>query len=37
MMQQLLCPRSGSLLDAMQLINENGKGVVFLVDDRKQL
>lgn len=33
MIEKLLCHRSKTLLDALQLFNENGKGAVFVVDD----
>ena len=34
MLDQLKCNYSGTLLDVMQVINTNGKGIAFIVDDQ---
>ncbi|MFA5088105.1 MAG: aminotransferase class I/II-fold pyridoxal phosphate-dependent enzyme [Candidatus Omnitrophota bacterium] len=37
MLDQLLCQKQKTLLDALQAINENAKGAVFVVDHQKKL
>lgn len=37
MIKKLLCHKSKTLLHALKIINENGKGIVFVVDDGKRL
>jgi perosamine synthetase len=37
MIEKMLCLKQKTLLDAMQIINENGKGVAFIVDDSQRL
>jgi len=36
MLDQLKCKQSGTLLDVMQVINTNGKGIAFIVDDKNK-
>ena len=33
----LLCDRENSLIEAMRIINENGKGICFVIDESKSL
>lgn len=37
MSKTLLCDKDKTLLEAMQIINENGKGIVFIVDKDKRV
>lgn len=37
MIDLLLCQETKTLLDALKMINENGKGAVFIVNDQKKL
>lgn len=36
MLEHLKCKQSGTLLDVMQVINTNGKGIAFIVDDENK-
>jgi len=37
MMEKLLCSKNNTLMDALGIINKNGKRAVFVIDERKKL
>lgn len=37
MIEKMLCQNSGTLLDAMKVINDNQKGAVFIVDEKNRI